>query len=149
MNGIKRLRRRIHSSYAESVGLDLQAHYIHGTPLRPVIPLDTARGGLFVVGAYPSARFHQIGSVRDLPVADIPGPFENERWFDGARVREQPSASELRDLFLRPMDVERKDCWITNLVKVFLFKEGHRNKYQRTRCGASRRLRKGMLPDTG
>ena len=84
---------------------------------------------MFVIGAYPSARFHQIGAVRDVPVADNLGPFENERWFDGARVREQPSAAELQRHFLEPMEVAREDCWITDLVKVFLFKDGHRRKY--------------------
>ena len=127
---LQRLRKCIYGSYAESIGLDPQARYVHGTPLRPVVPLDAARGGLFLIGAYPSARFHQIGRVRDVPVGDNLGPFESERWFDGARVREQPSAAELRDLFLKPMGIAREDCWITDLVKVFLFKEGHRRKYE-------------------
>ena len=57
---------------------------------------------LFVVGAYPSARFHQIKGVNDVPVGDNLGPFEAERWFDGARVRVQPSAAELENHFLGP-----------------------------------------------
>ena len=130
MKDLQRLRKSIYGSYAEAIGLDPQARYVHGTPLRPVVPLDAARGGLFVIGAYPSARFHQIDGVRDVPVGDNLGPFESERWFDGARVREQPSAVELRDLFLKPMGVAREDCWITDLVKVFLFKGGHRRKYE-------------------
>ena len=92
---VQKLRERIYDAYAESVGLDAQACYLHGTPLRPVVPLDAAQGGLFVIGAYPSARFHLIDGVNDVPVADNLGPFESERWFDGARVRQQPSAVEL------------------------------------------------------
>lgn len=129
------LIRRIYEEYAESVGLDAAASYLHGTPLRPVVPLDQGQGGLFVVGAYPSARFAQIGKVANVPVADNLGPFESERWFDGVRVREQPSAKELQDLFLTPLKLDRSACWITDLVKVFLFKPGHAAKY--TDLGAS------------
>ena len=55
MNELQQLRKWIYRSYAESVGLDPNARYVHGTPLRPVVPLDAARGGLFVIGAYPPA----------------------------------------------------------------------------------------------
>ena len=135
MSGIQQLRKWIYGRYAERVGLEPNAHYILGSPIRPVVPLDVARGGLFVIGAYPSARFHNIDGVRDVPVGDNLGPFENERWFDGSRVRKQLSAVELQDHYLQPMGLARKECWITNLVKVFLFKEGHREKYNR--LGAS------------
>lgn len=125
----KNLLREMYSSYAASVGLDPDARYLHGTPLRPVVPLDHATGGLFVLGAYPSSRFAQIGSAANVPVADNMGPFESERWFDGARVRVQPSARELESYFLSPLGIERDTCWITDLVKVFLFKPGHARTY--------------------
>lgn len=125
-----RLLKEIYHHYAESVGLDPDPRYLHGTPLRPVVPLDRGQGGLFILGAYPSARFAQIGKVSDVPVADNLGPFESERWFDGSRVREQLSAKELNEHFLKPMGLERSKCWITDLVKVFLFKPGHQKRYK-------------------
>lgn len=130
MSGIQQLRKWIYGRYVECVGLEPNAHYILGSPIRPVVPLDAARDGLFVIGAYPSARFHNINGIRDVPVGDNLGPFENERWFDGSRVREQLSAVELQEHYLQPMGLAREGCWITNLVKVFLFKEGHRRKYK-------------------
>ena len=129
MGSVGQLRKAIYGTYAEAIGLDPDAYYIHGTPLRPVVPLDAARGGVFIIGAYPSARFWQIDGIRDVPVADNLGPFESERWFDGTRVREQPSAHELDTLYLQPLALHRRDCWTTNLVKVFLFKQEHRTKY--------------------
>jgi uracil-DNA glycosylase len=125
------LLRKMYEGYAAFVGLDPTARYLHGTPLRPVVPLDTGVGEVFVLGAYPSARFALIDGIADVPVGDNMGPFENERWFDGARVREQPSARELRDFFLEPLALERSRCWISDLVKVFLFKEGHVDRYRR------------------
>lgn len=79
----------------------------------------------------PSARFETIGGENDVPVADNLGPFEPERYFDGARVREQASAAELKTFYLDPLGIDRRDCWVTDVVKVFLFKDGHREKYDR------------------
>lgn len=129
LSDTRELLRDMYSKYQADVGLDPQAQYLHGTPLRPVVPLDTAVGGLFILGAYPSARFVQIGRISDVPVADNLGPFENERWFDGVRIRKQPSAREVHDLFLTPLGISRSCCWITDLVKVFLFKTGHKKRY--------------------
>lgn len=131
MTGIGLLQTAITREYAASVGLAPEARYVSGAPLRPVVPLDTAVGGVFVLGAYPSARFELVGGVSNVPVADNLGPFENERWFDGSRVRVQPSARELNDYFLGPLGIKRSACWITDLVKVFLFKEGHRLRYEK------------------
>jgi hypothetical protein len=125
MSATSRLLKSMYAEYAASVCLLPSAQYLYGTPLRPVVPLDIAVGGVFVLGAYPSARFAVVDGVTDVPVADNLGPFQNERWFDGARIREQPSARELRDFFLSPLNIDRSSCWITDLVKVFLFKKGH------------------------
>ena len=131
MDEIQKLQQSCYQRYAEEVGLDPNACYIHGTPLRPVVPLDTGVGGVCIVGAYPSARFEFLNRVSDVPAADNLGPFESERWFDGNRVRKQPSTRELEDLFLGPLKLKRTACWITDLVKVFLFKPGHVDSYRK------------------
>ncbi len=127
---INKLQRRIHREYVTSIGLKDAAYY-GGARLRPVIPLDTAINSFMIIGAYPSARFEAIGGERDVPVGDNLGPFEPERYFDGERVRTQASADELAEFYLKPLGIDRSQCWVTDLVKVFLFKEGHRAKYER------------------
>jgi len=126
---IQRLQRRIVQDYAADLGLEPDAAYISGAPLRPLPPLDIGTGSVMVLGAYPSARFGVIKGVRDVPVGDNMGPFEPERYFDGERVRTQASADELRDLFFSPLGLDRAQCWVTDIVNVFLFKEGHLKKY--------------------
>ena len=123
------LQQAILREYAINVGLNPDAHYYGGARLRPVVPLDTAIGGTFILGAYPSARFESVGRQNDVPVGDNLGPFEPERYFDGNSVRTQKSADELKLLYLEPLGIGRGDCWITDIVKVFLFKEGHRDQY--------------------
>jgi uracil-DNA glycosylase len=135
MDAIEQLRRDILREYATSVGLPAYAAYISGAPLRPVVPLDTG-SEVFIIGAYPSSRFGVMNGERDVPMADNLGPFEPERYYDGERVRRQDSAAELEEHYLKPLGVSREKCWVTDLVKVFLFKEGHRDKY--TRLGAVR-----------
>lgn len=130
MNAIEQLRRDILREYAPSIGLNGNVSYISGAPLKPVVPLDTG-SEVFILGAYPSARFGVMNGERDVPMADNLGPFEKERYYDGERVRVQDSARELEEHYLTPLGVDRKNCWVTDLVKVFLFKKGHAEKYMR------------------
>lgn len=130
-DAVQKLRRAILQDYAKSVGLCDDARYYGGARLRPVVPLDAAVGGVFIIGAYPSARFETVGGENDVPVGDNLGPFEPERYFDGARVRVQASAAELKTFYLDPLGIDRGSCWVTDIVKVFLFKDGHRDKYRR------------------
>lgn len=131
MSSIASLLRDIHERYASELNLSPKARYFNGAPLRPVVPLDHNPGGLFILGAYPSAKFMAKDGLTDVPGGDNRGPFEEERWFDGRRVRLQDSAQELRRFLLDPMGVDREDCWITDLVKVFLFKPGHVARYEK------------------
>ncbi|MCR9290640.1 MAG: hypothetical protein NXI23_24980 [Bacteroidetes bacterium] len=84
-----------------------------------------------IVGAYPSAKFFTINGITDTPVADNDAPFSDESYFDGSRVRSIPSGKELNEVILKRIGIERKHCWITDLVKVFLFKDGHVKRYKK------------------
>jgi len=83
------------------------------------------------VGAYPSAKFFTVKGVSDTPLYDNDSPFSNETYFDGSRTRSIPSGQELNDVILKNIGVDRQDCWITDLVKVFLFKQGHIDRYNK------------------
>ena len=128
MDTVDKFRRDLLRGYAESVGIAERANYIGGAPLRPVVPLDVGHTVL-IIGAYPPARLGAVADEHDVPVADSLGPFEPERYYDGERIRLQKLASELDVSYLSPLGVKREDCWITNLVKVFVFNEGQRQKY--------------------
>lgn len=84
-----------------------------------------------IVGAYPSAKFYTVNNITDTPLSDNNSPFSNESYFDGSRVRTIPSGKELNEEILEQIGISREDCWITNLVKVFLFKEGHIERYKK------------------
>ncbi len=96
-----------------------------------MVPIETHENGIMIVGAYPSAKFYTVTGIADTPLADNDSPFSNESYFDGSRVRTIPSGKELNEVILEKIGVNREVCWITDLVKVFLFKQGHIDRYNK------------------
>jgi uracil-DNA glycosylase len=134
MNAIQDFQRRLYANYKNGLSLPPTYKYIYGNPVQPIVPIDTAQDGVCIIGAYPTARFATIGMERDVPLEDIGGPFSNERYFDGSRVRTIASGTELENEYLTPLGLQHDKCWITNLVRVFLFKNEHLEKYRRLLC---------------
>lgn len=128
---IIRYLRSTHQNYCEQIGYGVEETFLYGNPLLPVLPVDIAQDSLMIVGAYPSARFATVNSLRDVPVGDNLHPFSQETYFDGGGIRRQASEVELRKFYLDPLGLTRSACWITDLVKVFLFKPGHAEKYRK------------------
>lgn len=133
-NKIRNFQKRCWSDYKNELGLNNNYNYLFGNPVKVHIPIYTTTNGLLIIGAYPTAHFQAIKNKKgrilsDVPVEDHLYPFSNECYFDGSRVRTVKSGEELENLFLKPLSLKRSDCWITDLVKVFLFKEGHAKKY--------------------
>jgi len=127
---IKEYQSRCFAEYKATVGLPDEYTYFYGNPVNVLVPIETATDGAMVVGAYPSAKFYRIGRITDVPLLDNDSPFSSETYYDGARVRSVPSGCELNDNYLAPLGLPRTRCWITDLVKVFLFKPGHVRRYQ-------------------
>ncbi len=121
---VEEFRQKLFECYNRDVGLPDAYYFIDGNPVEPVAPRDTAQGGVFVLGAYPSAIFETRNGVCDVPVANIARPFDLAT----------KSGQELDDHYLWRLGLSRDQCWITNLVRTFLFKDGHVEKYKRLGC---------------
>lgn len=128
---IKEYQRDCFSNYKKDIEYPANYTYLFGNPINVLVPIETAINKFMIVGAYPSAKFFTIDSIPDTPVADNDSPFSNESYFDGSRVRTIPSGKELNEVILGQIDIEREECWITDLVKVFLFKAGHIERYKK------------------
>lgn len=128
---ILRYQQKVHREYSEDVGLPKRYTYPDGNPIRALPPVKTKPKGLMIVGAYPSARFEsrppakQNERRRLVPIADNLQPFGREEYFDGVKVRELESASGLDKYLLSHLKIDLEDCWVTDLVKVFLYKKSH------------------------
>jgi len=124
-------QQKCHTQYVTSIGFPDPYTYPDGNPIRPLPPIQTKIGGLMIIGAYPSARFESRVSPNDpkrrrlIPVADNLQPFGQEQYFDGVKVRTLTSGDTLREYLLDPLGIKLEDCWVTDLVKVFLYKRSH------------------------
>jgi len=127
----KELLKDMYRNYAASLGLKFDARYISGAPLRPVVPVDISLHGVFFLAGYPSCRVAAFGKEKNVPNADLTGPLAPERWFDGTRVRDQVQARVFEKRFLEPLELRKKDSWVSTLVKVFLFRKHHVEAYKR------------------
>jgi len=137
--GVLAYQQRCFRDYAGSVGLPVPYVYIDGNPIRPLPPVQTAKGGMMIVGAYPSARFEARRPADDsprrrlVPIGDNLQPFAQEEYFDGVRIRRLESGHQIRQHLLTPLCLELSDCWVTDLVKVFLYKPQHLSSCQAVR----------------
>jgi uracil-DNA glycosylase len=116
-------------NYKKDIGYPSHYSYLKGNPINVLVPIETTLNKVMIVGAYPSAKFYTVDSISDTPMSDNDSPFSNESYFDGSRVRTIPSGKELNEVILEKIGIKRSDCWITDLVKVFLFKKGHIKRY--------------------
>ena len=128
---VSEYQQNCYQNYKKDIKYPEQYKYFYGNPINVLVPIETTLNKVMIVGAYPSAKFFKVGKVLDTPLMDNDSPFSNESYYDGTRVRTIPSGKELNEVILNNIGVKREDCWITDLVKVFLFKEGHVNRYEK------------------
>jgi uracil-DNA glycosylase len=124
-------QKKCFAEYKNDIGYPEHYKYYYGNPFNVLVPVETPINKVMIVGAYPSAKFFTVDGVADTPLYDNDSPFSNETYFDGSRTRTIPSGKELNEVILKEIGVNREDCWITDLVKVFLFKEGHVERYKK------------------
>jgi uracil-DNA glycosylase len=134
MSKFRGFLRELYTGYKSDLSIPEDYRYLYGNPVQTVVPLDIRPHSLFIIGAYPSANFATIGKERDVPVGDNLGPFPSYSYFDGSRIRSVASGEELATKYLKPLGVNREECWITDLVRLFLFKQAHVDKYRRLGC---------------
>lgn len=125
---------KCYNEYNEFIGLPKDYNFYFGNPVEPVvpaIPINNQKIGIMIIGAYPTAKFGTINGITDVPLYNINFPFSDETYFDGSRKRSINSRQELVENYLNLLGISVDNCWLTNLVKVFLFKQGHVNRYQK------------------
>jgi len=131
LDPIRAFQRKLYHEYAADLELPDTFKYLYGNPIRPVVPIDTATGAVMIIGRHPETFYAHIGDERDVPVADVPRPYPNELYFDGYRPRSHSSGAQLEEALLLPLDLQRRQCWLTHLVHVFLLTRDQIDAYRR------------------
>lgn len=127
---IQQYQKKCAKEYLKSIKFP-ETSYLYGNPVKPVIPIETAIGKIMIIGPQPAAKVFFEKDIPDVPLYDATAPFSIEPYYDGSRVRSSYTGQELSDIILETLEIPREDCWLTTLVKVFLFDEDHKKKYHR------------------
>ena len=127
---IKSFQSPLFANYKKDLNLPKPYNFFYGNPIGVVVPLDTTQNNVFILGAYPSAKFATIKGIRDVPVEIIADPFQVKNITTEALFVQSKAAKNLKRHISLLLDISRSQCWITDIVRVFLFKEGHVSKYK-------------------
>jgi uracil-DNA glycosylase len=128
---IQQYQKKCSKEYLESIKFPKENSYLYGNPVETVVPIETAIGKIMVIGPQPAAKVFFVNGIPDVPLYDATAPFSIEPYYDGSRVRSSYTGQELSDVILETLEISRDKCWLTTLVKVFLFDDDHVKKYRR------------------
>ena len=128
---IQQYQKKCSREYLKSIKFPKENSYLYGNPVQTVVPIETAIGKIMIIGPQPAAKVFFVDDIPDVPLYDATAPFSIEPYYDGNRVRSSYTGQELSEVILEMLEIPRKKCWLTTLVKVFLFDEDHVKKYKR------------------
>ena len=128
---ILQYQKKCSKEYLDSIKFPKETSYLHGNPVRAVVPIETAVGKIMVIGPQPAPKVYFENDIPDVPLGDATAPFSIEPYFDGSRVRSSFTGQELSEVILETLEIKREHCWLTSLVKVHLFDDDHVKKYHR------------------
>mgnify|MGYP001822980405 CR=1 FL=1 len=128
---IQQYQKKCSKEYLKSIKFPNDISYLYGNPVGTVVPIETAIGKIMVIGPQPAAKLYFVNDIPDVPLYDATAPFSIEPYHDGSRVRSSYTGQELSDVILETLEIPRENCWLTSLVKVFLFDDDHVKKYHR------------------
>lgn len=128
---IHQYQKKCFKEYTGSIKFPEDTSYLHGNPVRTVVPIETAIGKIMIIGPQPAPRVYFENDIPDVPLCDGLAPFSIEPYFDGSRVRSSFTGQELSEVILETLEIKREDCWLTSLVKVHLFDDDTVKKYKR------------------
>lgn len=132
---IQQYQKKCAGEYMSSIGFPEETSYLYGNPVRTVVPIETAIGKIMIIGPQPAAKVFFEKNIPDVPLQDATAPFSVEPYYDGNRVRSSYTGQELNEVILESLEIPRAKCWLTTLVKVFLFDEDHVKKIPPAREG--------------
>ncbi len=128
---IQQYQKKCSKEYIKSIKFPEEQSYLYGNPVNTVVPIETASGNIMVIGPYPAAKVYFVNDIPDVPLYDGTAPFSIEPYYDGSRVRSSFTGQELSEVILETIGITREQCWLTSLVKVFLFDDDVVKKYHR------------------
>ena len=125
---IQGYQKKCYRQYKQSIGYPAERSFLWGNPVEVVVPVETATDGVMVIGFHPLAKTYEVQDQKDVPLYSASFPYAGEQYFDGREVR-SVGGSEYLDIVLQKLGIERSSCWITTLIKLYLFSSKDVIKY--------------------
>lgn len=116
--------------YKESIGYPQERAFLYGNPVEVAIPVDLTTGKAMVIGFHPLAKTYEVEDQKDVPLYSTNFPFSTEKYFDGKQVITVPGREEMA-VVLEKLGIKLEDCWLTTLIKIFLFSSKDVAKYNK------------------
>lgn len=142
---IQQYQKKCSREYLKSIKFPEENTYLYGNPVQTVVPIETAIGKIMIIGPQPAAKVYFVNDIPDVPLYDATAPFSIEPYYDGSRVRSSYTGQELSEVILETLEIPRENCWLTTLVKVFLFDDDVVKKYHR--LGKEVKENKSQFPE--
>src|SRR5690606_20336302 len=114
--------------YKESIGYPEERTFLYGNPVEVAVPCQLVPEKVMVIGFHPLAKLYDVGEQKSVPLYSADFPFGEEQYFDGKHVVKVPGREDLK-VVLEKIGINREDCWLTTLIKIYLFNSKDVAKY--------------------
>lgn len=123
-------QRKCFKQYKESIGFPQERTFFFGNPVEVAVPHEVATDKVMVIGFHPLAKVFDLEDQKDVPLYSANFPFGNEQYFDGKHVVDVPGRKDL-EVVLNRLGIQLEDCWLTSLIKIYLFSSKDVIKYNK------------------
>lgn len=121
-------QRKCFKQYKESIGFPEERTFLYGNPVEVAVPHEVVPNKAMVIGFHPLAKMFDVEDQKDVPLYSAGFPFGDEQYFDGKHVVNIPGRKDL-EVVLGKLGIGMEDCWLTSLIKIYLFSSKDVAKY--------------------
>ena len=121
-------QRKCFKQYKESIGYPEERNFLYGNPVEVAVPCQVVPEKVMVIGFHPLAKLYDVGEQKAVPLYSAAFPFGEEQYFDGKHVVSIPGRQDL-EVVLGKIGIRLEDCWLTTLIKIYLFSSKDVAKY--------------------
>lgn len=125
---IQSYRKKCYKQYKESIGFPPERTFLYGNPVEVALPVEVPTQKAMVIGFHPLAKVYEVEGQKDVPLYSANFPFSDEQYFDGKQLVKTSARKDLVKV-LDKLGIQIEDCWITSLIKVYLFSSKDVIKY--------------------
>lgn len=121
-------QRKCFKQYKESIGFPQERTFLYGNPVEVAVPCQLVQDKVMVIGFHPLAKLYDVNEQKAVPLYSAGFPFGEEQYFDGKHVVSVPGRQDLEHV-LGKLGIKLEDCWLTTLIKIYLFSSKDVAKY--------------------